>query len=76
MSSFTDALETDVLTHFFSTATAPTRPTTWFLSLHTADPAEGGDVGNEISGNAYARRPIVFTVSGNNASNNAAVEFA
>jgi len=75
MSSFTDALETDVLTHFFTSATAPTRPTAWHLSLHTSDPGEDG-TGGEISGNAYARRPIVFAVSGNNASNNAVVEFA
>lgn len=76
MSSFTNALETDVLTHFFTTSTAPTRPTTWYLSLHTADPGETGSASAEVSGNAYARVAVTFSVSGNNASNSAAVEFA
>ena len=76
MSSFTDTLETDVLTQFFTTASAPTRPTEWHLSLHTADPGETGSTSAEVSGNGYGRKPITFTVSASNASNNAAIEFA
>ena len=76
MSSFTNAQETNVLTHFFTTATAPTRPTEWHLSLHTADPGETGSTATEVTESAYARRPVTFTVAADNASNDAAVEFA
>jgi len=76
MSSFTNAQETDVLTHFFTTSTAPTRPTAWHLSLHTADPGETGSTASEVTESAYGRKPVTFTVVGDNASNNAAVEFA
>ena len=77
--SFTNNLETDVLTYFFTDATAPARPASWFLGLHLAGnaPGETGiSVTNELSGNAYARQSIgSMTVSGDNASNGAAIEF-
>jgi hypothetical protein len=39
---------------------AVTRPTTWFVALHTADPGETGATG-ELSGNGYARQSATFT---------------
>lgn len=37
----------------------PTRPTTRYLALHTADPTEAGSTG-ELVGNGYARQAITF----------------
>jgi hypothetical protein len=39
---------------------AVTRPTSWFVALHTADPGETGATG-ELSGNGYARQSATFT---------------
>lgn len=73
--SFSNTYETNVLTWTF-TAGAVTRPTAWYLALFTTNPAEDGS-GTEVSatGTAYARQSVSFTVSGNTASNSAAVEF-
>lgn len=71
--SFSNYLETEVLDWAFSTGTA-TRPTAWYLALYTAAPSDTGG-GTEVSGGGYARQSVTFTVSGNTASNNAAIEF-
>ena len=73
--SFSNTYETNVLTWTF-TAGAVTRPTAWYLALFTTNPAEDGS-GTEVSGTgtAYVRQSVSFTVSGNTASNSAAVEF-
>ena len=71
--SFSNYLETEVLDWAFSTGTA-TRPTSWYLALYTAAPSDTGG-GTEVSGGGYARQSVVFTVTGNTASNNAAIEF-
>ena len=73
--SFSNTYETNVLTWMF-TASAVTRPTAWYLALFTSNPAEDGS-GTEVSGTgtAYTRQSVSFTVSGNTASNSAAVEF-
>lgn len=42
------------------TGVAVTRPTSWFVALHTADPTETGATG-ELSGNGYARQSAAFT---------------
>jgi hypothetical protein len=39
---------------------AVTRPTSWYVALHTADPGETGATG-ELSGNGYARQSATFT---------------
>lgn len=71
--SFSNYLETEVLDFAFTTGTA-TRPTAWYLALYTAAPSDTGG-GTEVSGGGYARQSVTFTVSGNTASNNAAIEF-
>lgn len=71
--SFSNYLENKVLLHVFG-ATAYTAPTTLYVGLFTTDPGEGG-TGTEVSGGSYARQTVTFTVSGNIASNTAAVEF-
>ena len=71
--SFTNDLETRVL-QWALTNGSPTRPTAWYVGLFTAAPGEAGG-GTEISGSGYARQAVTFTVSGNLATNNAAIEW-
>ena len=73
--SFSNTFETHVLNYVF-TSTSVTRPTAWYLALFTSNPAEDAS-GTEVStsGTAYARQSATFTVSGNTASNTAAIEF-
>lgn len=71
--SFTNDLETRVL-QWALTAGSPTRPTAWYVGLFTAAPGEAGG-GTEVSGGSYARQAATFTVSGNLATNSAAIEW-
>ena len=73
--SFSNTFETHVLNYVF-TATSVTRPTAWYIALFTSNPAEDAS-GTEVStsGTAYARQTVAFNVSGNLATNSAAVEF-
>jgi len=71
--SFSNYLETEILDHVFG-GNAYTAPSTLYLALFTAAPGEAGG-GTECTGTSYARQTITFTVSGNEASNSAAVEF-
>jgi hypothetical protein len=73
--SLTNAFETSVLTWLLTNGTpSPVRPTAWYLGLFTAAPGEAGG-GTEISGNAYTREPVTFTISGNLATNSGAIEW-
>ena len=72
--SFSNYLETEILDHVFG-GNAYTAPSTLYLALFTAAPGETGG-GTECSGTSYARTTVTFTVSGNEATNSAAVEFA
>lgn len=73
--SFSDTFETRVLTWVFTSDSA-TRPTAWYMALFTSNPADDAS-GTEVStsGTAYARQSATFTVSGDTASNSAAIEF-
>lgn len=71
--SFTNYLETSVLQWALTNGT-PTRPTAWYVGLFTAAPGEAGG-GTEVSGSGYTREAATFTVSGNLATNNAAIEW-
>jgi hypothetical protein len=72
--SLTNTYETTTLTWLF-TGDSATRPTAWYIGLFTTDPGETGS-GTEVSGGSYARTAVTLTVSGNTATNSAAVEFA
>lgn len=71
--SFTNDLETRVL-QWALTNGSPTRPTAWYIGLFTAAPGETGG-GTEVSGGSYVREAVTFTVSGNTATNSAAIEW-
>jgi len=72
--SFSNYLETELLDHVFAN-NAYTSPTTVYVSLHTANPDEDAS-GTEVSGGAYVRQAGSFTVSGNTATTDAAIEYA
>ena len=73
--SLSNTFETHTLNYLF-TSTSVTRPTAWYIALFTSNPAEDAS-GTEVStsGTAYARQSATFTVSGNEATNSAAIEF-
>jgi hypothetical protein len=71
--SFSNTFETTVLTWVFTTGSA-TRPTAWHIALYTGAPSDTGG-GTEVSGGGYGRQAVTFTISGNTASNNAAIEW-
>jgi hypothetical protein len=71
--SLTNTFETTVLT-WLLTASSATRPTSWYLGLFTVAPTDAGG-GTEVSGTGYVREAVTFTVTGDTASNSAAVEW-
>ena len=71
--SFTDDLETRTLQWALTTG-SPTRPTAWYIGLFTAAPGEAGG-GTEVTGGSYVRMAATFTVTGDTASNSAAIEW-
>ena len=73
--SLTNAFETKTL-EYLLTITAVTRPTTWYIGLFTSDPTDTGTAGTEVSGFAYARTAVTFSVTADVASNTAGVEFS
>jgi|TARA_B110000285_G_scaffold159925_1_gene178545 hypothetical protein len=72
--SLTNAFETKTLEYLLTTTTV-TRPTTWYIGLFTSDPTDTGTAGTEVSGSAYARTAVTFSVTADVASNTAGVEF-
>jgi hypothetical protein len=61
MSGLTNYAEDLLVTWLFTTSSA-TRPTAWWVALHTADPTETGAVAEVTTGvdSAYARKSITF----------------
>jgi hypothetical protein len=71
--SFSNTYETNVLTWTFTTG-AVTRPTAWYLGLFTSNPGEASG-GTEVSGGSYVREAVTFSVTGDTATNTAAIEW-
>ena len=59
MSSATDAAEVLALNFLLNTETA-TRPTAWYVGLHTGDPGESGTANEVANTYGYARTAITF----------------
>ena len=72
--SFTNTYENHVMQYVFTSGSV-TRPTAWYIGLFTSDPTDTGSAGTEVSGNGYARTAVTFSVTGDTATNTAAVEF-
>jgi hypothetical protein len=75
MSAASDYTENLALTYLLTSGSA-TRPTAWYVGLHTADPTDAG-TGAEVStsGTAYARESVSFSVTNDTASNSGTVTF-
>lgn len=73
MSAASNYAETLALT-WLLTSNSATRPTAWYVGLFTTDPTDAGS-GTEVSGNAYTRKAVAFTVSGDTATNSGTVTF-
>lgn len=62
MSGLTNYAEDALVTWMFTNATAPTRPTAWYVAMHTGDPGETG-ASNELLVGAdadYVRKSVTF----------------
>lgn len=73
MSAASNHAETNLLKWSLTTDSV-TRPTTWYVALFTSDPTDAGS-GTEVSGNAYARTSVTFSVTDDTASNTGNVTF-
>jgi hypothetical protein len=74
MASASNATETLLLKYSLTTDATITRPTAWYIGLHTADVTDAG-TGTEVTGNGYARTAVTFTVTNDTATNSATVTF-
>lgn len=72
--SFSNTYETNVLTWTLTNG-AVTRPTAWYVGLFTSNPGEAQG-GTEVSGGGYVREAVTFTVTGDSATNSAAIEWS
>lgn len=63
MTGFADYSEGEVMKYLFTTSSMGTRPTAWYVALHTGDPADTGAT-NEVSGSSYARQSTTWTRTG------------
>lgn len=62
MSASTDYAEALALNFLLNTETA-TRPTSWYIALHTGDPGEVGTANEVTNANAYARTAVTFAAA-------------
>lgn len=69
-----DYLETQWIQYAFTATAMGTRPTAWYIALHSADPTDVGNVG-EISGSGYARQSTTWTQTVGQVTNDGAVTF-
>jgi hypothetical protein len=76
MTALSDWAENALIAWLLDNAAAATRPTAWYVSLHTGSPGETG-ASNELSGNGYARQEVTggFTISTNTATNGGLLTF-
>jgi hypothetical protein len=72
--AFTNYTDNKLIDHLLGSGTY-TKPSTLYVALFVGDPSSGG---TEVStsGSAYARVTSTFTISGGNATNTAAIEWA
>lgn len=68
MTALSDYAEDLVLDWLLTEETA-TRPTAWYVALHTGDPGEDGSA-DELSGNGYQRQEVEFAAASGGATEN------
>lgn len=64
MSAASNYLETEWMKYAFTATAMGTRPTAWYVALHTADPTETGATA-ECSYSGYARQSATFSQTNN-----------
>jgi hypothetical protein len=69
--SISNYLENKLLDHSLGTTTY-TKPTTVYVSLHTADPGETGS-GAEVTGGSYARQAAAFSAAASGVAANSGI---
>ncbi len=74
MTDFSNYSEAEIMKYLFTAESMGTRPTTWYVALHTADPTEDGSVA-EVTDAGYARESVAFTRTLGEVDNDAAVTF-
>lgn len=60
--SMTNAVLVDSLKYYLTSQSPVTRPTTWQVHLHTADPGTG--TANEVTDSGYAAQTVTFDFDG------------
>lgn len=73
MSAASDYMENAAL-KWALTTNSVTRPTTWYVSLHTTATTDAGG-GTEVTGGSYARQSASFTVTLDTAATSANILF-
>lgn len=74
MAHFTNLLEERALDWSFNIG-SPTRPSSLYVVLFTADPTEAGSWSNELSGTGYSRQSVTFSRSAQTLTPASAVTF-
>lgn len=72
--SMADWAEIEAVKYLFTAEAMGTRPTVWYVALHTADPTDAGAT-NEAFGAWYARQAVSFTRTLGAIANTGAVTF-
>jgi len=73
--SAADFTESEWMKWAFTTTAMGTRPTEWYVGLHTADPTDDGSVG-ELTDSMYDRQSITFTQTDNEVASATSQTFA
>ena len=68
MSALSNYAENLVL-DWLLTGESVSRPSAWYVALHTGDPGEAGSA-NELSGNGYARQAVTFAAAADGTTEN------
>jgi hypothetical protein len=71
MAALTDYAENLIL-DWLLTAGAATRPSAWYVALHTAAPSDSNPSNGELSGDGYARQSVTFSAASSGATANTA----
>lgn len=72
--SMADYAEAEVAKYLFTAEAMGTRPTAWYVALHTGDPSDTG-ANNEVFAAWYVRQAVTFTRTGGALANVGTVTF-
>jgi len=73
--SMADYAEIEAMKYLFTAEAMGTRPTAWYVSLHTGDPSDTGTA-NEVFAGWYARQVVTLTRTLGAIANSGVINFA